>query len=100
MATPNPSSSRIVVQQHEDGRLAVLVDGKPLPGLVSSQICHEHGQRAVLNIEIAGIGFRLDTSPLTSAEATVARREAALYRDSVKHSGASICDKNVTLEDV
>jgi len=76
MALLKPSEARIVVQHHEDGRAIVLLDGKHIPGLIAAQVVHETGQRAVLNISIAGLGFRLETSPLTASEARAERRAA------------------------
>ena len=76
MALPSPSTARIVVQHHEDGRMVVLIDGKPVPGLIAANVVHEVGQRAVLNLSITGMAFRVETSPLSSSEERAARRAA------------------------
>lgn len=76
MPIPKPSEARIVVQHHEDGRAVVLLDGKHIPGLITAQVVHEVGQRAVLNISISGVCFRLETSPLTASQARAERRAA------------------------
>ncbi len=76
MPIPKPSEARIVVQHHEDGRMAVLIDGKPVPGLIAANVVHEVGQRAVLNLSITGMAFRVETSPLSSSEERVARRSS------------------------
>ncbi len=78
MAMLKPSEARIVVQHHEDGRAVVLLDGKHIPGLIAAQVVQETGQRAVLNISIAGLGFRLETSTSTLSEARVERRNATV----------------------
>ena len=36
MPIPKPSEARIVVQHHEDGCAEVLLDGKPISGLIGA----------------------------------------------------------------
>lgn len=74
MAIPKQSEARIVVQHHEDGRMAVLIDGKPVAGLISANVVHEVGQRAVLKLAIIGMAFRVENLPMSLSEARAARR--------------------------
>lgn len=57
--------------------MAVLIDGKSVPGLISANVVHEVGQRAVLNLSITGMAFRVETSPLSSSEERAARRASS-----------------------
>jgi len=76
MGKMSPSKADIVVMHHEDGKIAIIIDGKPVAGIISAQIVKEAGRAAVLNLSIAGAAFRLDTSPLSMPEEWAARRAA------------------------
>lgn len=74
MPIPKPSEARIVVQHYEDGRAEVLLDGKPITGLIGAQFEHKNGERTVLHLSIIGNAVRLETSTSTLSEARVERR--------------------------
>jgi|GEM_PF-3909427 len=60
MAIPKPATSRIVIQHRQNGKSRLLVDGKPLPGLMEFKTEQGIGKRAELQLTIIGLGYRVE----------------------------------------
>ncbi len=68
MAKLTPGSARIVVRHYEDGKMRVFIDGKPLCGVVNAEVKQVGIDRASLHLEITGVAYRMETSPLRRSQ--------------------------------
>ena len=68
MAVPKPSEARLIVRHYEDGRMRVMVDGKPIARVTGFQLSQDAGQRSVLTLDIIRLAFRVEQSPLRAPE--------------------------------
>ncbi|AOF88994.1 hypothetical protein [Sinorhizobium sp. RAC02] len=64
MAKLAPSSAGILVRHYEDGKMRVFIDGKPICGVVNVEVKQAGKDRATLHLEIVGVAYRMETSPL------------------------------------
>jgi hypothetical protein len=69
MSIPKTGEARFVVTHHEDGRMRLTLDGKPIPGVVGAQVVQDGHDRSILQLSIIGLAFRMETSPLRAGEA-------------------------------
>ncbi|WP_085043849.1 hypothetical protein [Ensifer aridi] len=69
MAIPKPSEARLVVRHYEDGKMRVLLDGQPIPGVVKVEVVQDGGtDRSYLNLSIIGVAYRMETAPMRRAQ--------------------------------
>jgi len=64
MAKLTPSRAGIVVRHYEDGKMRVFIDGKPICGVVKVEVRQDGKDRATLHLDIVGVAYRMETSPL------------------------------------
>lgn len=69
MAIPKPSTSRILVRHRENGKSVLLVDGKPLPGLMGFEVVQAIGNRSELRLTVIGLGYRVEQEEADPIEA-------------------------------